>query len=349
MIPLIAAGIGAAGSLIGSGISALVSNSNANKNIAMNERLTQKQMDFADRQATIAYERQQALMDKNNAYNDPTAQMARLKQAGLNPYLAYDKGNATIQASSASVQQAATPSAVAVPDYYANGTNILASGIGVAFQNFAQLVRLKNETKLADAQAANLTASTGNTNVQTELAKKMMPLQLDEIRLRNEATDIGIEKIKVEKLLNSAQIDLVKAQTEREKVTAIETTYKAIYQEALNKYVDKRQAAELAQILANARLAAAQEDSVRVATSLQKFIAESQRMTAISAMNSSKKESFEQTAAKIINSLFSAYLGGSDEKTIGNSISKSVGSAGSLLLTPLNALTELNKLYKKKK
>lgn len=331
MIPLIAAGIGAAGSLIGTGISAIVSNSNANKNIAMNERLTQRQMDFADRQATIAYERQQALMDKNNAYNDPTAQMARLKQAGLNPYLAYDKGNATIQASSASVQQAATPSAVAVPDYYANGTNILASGIGVAFQNFAQLVRLKNETKLADAQAANLTASTGNTNVQTELAKKMMPLQLDEIRLRNEAADIGIEKTKVEKLLNSAQIDLVKAQTEREKVTAIETTYKAIYQEALNEYVGKRQSAELAQILANARLAAAQENSVRVATSLQKFIAESQRTSANASMISAKKESFEQTAAKIINAIFSAFMGGSDEKSISKSISSGIGSVGDFI------------------
>lgn len=327
MIPLIAAGIGAAGSLIGTGISALVSNSNAKRNIAMNERLTKMQMDFADRQASIAYERQQSLMDKNNAYNDPTAQMARLKQAGLNPYLAYDKGNATIQASSASVQQAATPSVVAVPDYYANGTNILASGIGVAFQNFAQLVRLKNETKLADAQAANLAASTGSTAVQTELTKKMMPLQLDEIRLRNEAAAIGIEKTKVEKLLNSAQTDLVKVQTEHQKVAIIETTYKAVYQEALNEYVGKRQAAELAKILADTRLAASQNDSVRMATSLQQFEAATARISANASMTNAKKESFEQTAAKIINSLFSAFLGGSDEKTI----SKSFGSVGDFI------------------
>lgn len=338
MLPAI---IGAVGGLVGTGIAGIFGNNNAKRNIAMNERLTKQQMDFADRQATIAYERQQALMDKNNAYNDPTAQMARLKQAGLNPYLAYDNGNATIQASSASVQQAATPSAVAVPDYYANGTNMLANGINSVFQNFAQLVRLKNETKLANAQAANLTASTGNTNVQTELAKSTMRFQIDAARLQNDLTAAGIDNAKVQKFLISAQTELAKAQTDKAKADKFLTIQQTAYQEALNKFVPDRQAAELAKIIADIKLAAAQEDSVRMATSLQQFVAMSGRITAMAAMTNSKKEGFENLATKIANGLISSMLGDSDQKTIGNAV-------GNILGGPSKALFDLGKFLMKK-
>ena len=40
--------------------------------------------------AATAYQRSIDMWNMNNAYNDPSAQMERLKQAGLNPNLVYD-------------------------------------------------------------------------------------------------------------------------------------------------------------------------------------------------------------------------------------------------------------------
>ena len=40
------------------------------------------------------------MWEKNNEYNDPTQQMARLKNAGINPHLAYSQGGVTNTSSS---------------------------------------------------------------------------------------------------------------------------------------------------------------------------------------------------------------------------------------------------------
>lgn len=56
--------------------------------------------------AKKAYEREIDLMDRQNAYNTPSAQMERLKEAGLNPALVY--GNGTVSGNTS-----ATPSQVA--------------------------------------------------------------------------------------------------------------------------------------------------------------------------------------------------------------------------------------------
>lgn len=52
--------------------------------------------------ATTAYNRGIAQWNRENAYNSPTAQMERLKQAGLNPNLVYGGGATTLSAHSPS-------------------------------------------------------------------------------------------------------------------------------------------------------------------------------------------------------------------------------------------------------
>lgn len=47
----------------------------------------------ARKAAKTAYHRQVALMDMQNAYNTPAAQMERLKEAGLNPMLVFGHGS----------------------------------------------------------------------------------------------------------------------------------------------------------------------------------------------------------------------------------------------------------------
>ncbi len=79
------------------GVAALGSGINAYSTGRMNKRAERFSREMYGKQ------RQDALSDWNmqNAYNDPSSQMARLKNAGLNPHLVYGNGNA--------VQSAPTP------------------------------------------------------------------------------------------------------------------------------------------------------------------------------------------------------------------------------------------------
>lgn len=51
------------------------------------------QQDLAEDYTKQAWDRQLQMWNMNNSYNDPSAQMARLKAAGLNPNLVYGSGN----------------------------------------------------------------------------------------------------------------------------------------------------------------------------------------------------------------------------------------------------------------
>lgn len=82
-----AAAVGAAGSLLNTGLSSVFSNS-ANKK-SKNAALTQFWM-------------QNYFMDKQNEYNKPINQMARLREAGLNPNLVYGNGVGSLESASPS-------------------------------------------------------------------------------------------------------------------------------------------------------------------------------------------------------------------------------------------------------
>lgn len=55
-------------------------------------------------QSQLAYERDLEQWNRQNQYNDPSAQMARLKAAGLNPNMIYGSGSATGNVSGQSVK-----------------------------------------------------------------------------------------------------------------------------------------------------------------------------------------------------------------------------------------------------
>lgn len=59
----------------------------AKKTTNTNIKEAEKNRKWQEDQASLAYQRQVELWNKNNAYNDPSAQMDRYKKAGLNPYL----------------------------------------------------------------------------------------------------------------------------------------------------------------------------------------------------------------------------------------------------------------------
>lgn len=101
------AGVGAAlaaagGSLLNTGLSSVFSNS-ANKK-SKNAALTQFWM-------------QNYFMDKQNEYNKPINQMARLREAGLNPNLVYGNGAGSLESASPSGGAMAKVTSARVSDF----------------------------------------------------------------------------------------------------------------------------------------------------------------------------------------------------------------------------------------
>lgn len=65
---------------------------------------TDKTLRAQKEEAELAYQRSVEMWNMQNAYNSPQAQMARFKEAGLNPHLMYGQGNAGNASSAPSYQ-----------------------------------------------------------------------------------------------------------------------------------------------------------------------------------------------------------------------------------------------------
>lgn len=147
-VPLIGAGIGLLGEAVGA-----ISQGSANR----------KQRQFA----VQMYNRQRADAladwDMANQYNSPEEQMARLKAAGLNPNLVYDKGNSII---SAQPVRSSSPGSYNPQPFKPNAGSIMAGYVDTAFKQ-AQTDNVKKQTEVATEQAKLIQAQTLGTLVGT--------------------------------------------------------------------------------------------------------------------------------------------------------------------------------------
>lgn len=83
-------GLAAGLAALGSGIASLFDSRNRRKTA---ERNTDKTIAHQKAESELAYQRQMEMWNAQNMYNSPTAQMARYKDAGLNPHLIYGQGS----------------------------------------------------------------------------------------------------------------------------------------------------------------------------------------------------------------------------------------------------------------
>ena len=106
------------------------------ENNAFNERMMQKQLDYNN-----------DMWNKQNAYNTPSAQVQRLKEAGLNPYLMMSNGNQIGTASSAN--SASMASASGNPNMQAydpsSGISNGVNAIGGAIANYISMKKAESE------------------------------------------------------------------------------------------------------------------------------------------------------------------------------------------------------------
>lgn len=134
------------------------------------------------------------LMDKQNEYNKPINQMARLREAGLNPNLVYGDGGATIASASGG-----NPSA---PDITpASGTFGLI-GKMQALQSMKQSEANIDETK---ARTASIDENIALKKQELDLRTKELNAQVQLIGKRLGLTDAQIDKVNAETRIKDSQ------------------------------------------------------------------------------------------------------------------------------------------------
>lgn len=163
---LIGAGISAAGS-VASSLTGKASNKDSNKaNMELaqyqNEaNLQYQQNEFAHNkeESELAYQRALEQWNMENEYNTPTSQVARLKEAGLNPNLAYGTG-ATASTAAASPQYA--------PAKYNAPTAQRAQAIPEGKVDFGQAIQVASQVALQRANVDNLNAQVDLTRQEVQ-------------------------------------------------------------------------------------------------------------------------------------------------------------------------------------
>lgn len=219
MIPsLISAGTSIVGGLFGQSSQRSANNANLQAVRETNEanlRLYREQ--YAD---------QYKLWQENNSYNDPSAQMQRLRNAGLNPALLMQNGGAGT-ASAASVPSAApmqagqvdpVPPAFNASDI-ANTLSMLGSGLNQATQARGNQIsntfmsRIKQqELAQSIAQTELLKQQTKKGSMEYSLLESQLTMQKLQYRLFSETYDQQKQSFQLSNDLTSANASLARQQ-----------------------------------------------------------------------------------------------------------------------------------------
>lgn len=182
---MIGAGIIAGvGSLLGSGINAIAQN-RANR---QNLKLAQYQNAWQSLENDKAFKNNVLMWNMQNAYNSPTAQMSRLRQAGLNPNLVYGSGVTGNNAGSAPQYEPIKVQRATMEPYrgWNLGLSDAVSAYMAARQNKAQIENMEAQNKLIKEQArtegirqGNIAMSTARSGFDLNLARELRNVSID--------------------------------------------------------------------------------------------------------------------------------------------------------------------------
>ena len=179
-----AAIIGGLGSIVGSAIGA---GAQRRANI-QNMQLAKYQNNWQTAENDKAYARSVEMWNMQNQYNSPTAQMSRLRQAGLNPNLVYGSGVTGNNAGSAPQYQPAKIQRATMEPYrgWNLGLSDAASMYMAMRQNKAQVENMEAQNKLIKEQArtegirqGNIAMSTARSGFDLNLARELRNVSID--------------------------------------------------------------------------------------------------------------------------------------------------------------------------
>ena len=123
--------------------------------------------DFQMKENQKARDYNTMMWEKNNAYNDPTQQMARLKNAGINPHLAYSQGGVTNTSTSPASSNASSMPEGRAPQLDVNAM-LNARLVGEQINN------IKADTKKKEAEASNIGTDTEGKTLQNGISTKVL-------------------------------------------------------------------------------------------------------------------------------------------------------------------------------
>lgn len=195
-IPLATAATISGGMSTASGIFGSIANARiAAKQRALQYKMFQQANQFNADQATLAYQRQVDEWNRQfkltNQYNDPSAQMQRLSDAGINPYNAAQ--SVSPSSSAMSVGSSSAPSSAA-PPYDMPFANPVSSFFQSAQQGLSTALQVLQTT--GDSASLNDRLSAISSN--SDLSKYNAKFALDTLPLRIEATNQANKALKVE-------------------------------------------------------------------------------------------------------------------------------------------------------
>ncbi len=187
----ISAGIAVGGSLI----NGLIQGSQNRANRRFQERENQKARDYN----TLMWE-------KNNAYNDPSQQMARLKNAGINPHLAYSQGGVMNTSSSPASSNASSMPEGRAPQLDVNAL-LNARLIGEQINN------IKADTMKKEAEAKNIGTDTEGKTLANGITTKVLENWNDtyeaDMNFKKSATSVNYSNIQVnDKKIEVSDMDI---------------------------------------------------------------------------------------------------------------------------------------------
>ena len=190
MDPL-SAGIAAGGSLV----NGLLQGNQNKKNRDFQRKENQKARDYN----TLMWE-------KNNAYNDPTQQMERLKNAGINPHLAYSQGGVTNTSSSPASSNASSMPEGRAPQLDVNAM-LNARLVGEQINN------IKADTAKKQAEAQNIGTDTeGKTlanGITTKVLENWQNTYDADMNFKKSATSVNYSNIQVnDKKIEVSDMDI---------------------------------------------------------------------------------------------------------------------------------------------
>lgn len=177
--------VSGAGSLLGSVFGGLFGNYQQNKANEYNKQMLAQQYEYNKLLAEQEYERNIQQWMRENEYNSPVSQLARLTEAGINPHLAYSKGSINNVASSSPQYQSPTygyaPFENAdISSYIRSGAESMSALIreGLGNSNLrAQNEYIKAQTAMALASASEHSTNARIRGIYERYAERMFSAQ----------------------------------------------------------------------------------------------------------------------------------------------------------------------------
>lgn len=239
------------GSVVGGGISA-ISNAIGNHQQYRNQLKLQKQaQQFNSAEAQKNRDFQQSMFDQTNQWNSASSQVQRYREAGLNPYMMINNGNAGVAVGQQGSQAQSGGQSSYNPSY--SGFSDLANSIGNAFQ---QLQQQRYDKREQDARIRQMESIAAYNDVQADVAqgrwnidKTWLPDSYDaDIKYKDSQrrhTDLSNTMFPFQSQLLMSQSDYYTESAAAERAQVVLTNLSAENQRILNRFLPQEMQAKI--------------------------------------------------------------------------------------------------------